>query len=133
MSTGPNLPAGYTIGPLVSLADIVSSANLSTISSQVADTARLHTLFTMNPEVLKTQIVEWINSGATGEKILWSQPFPQPRYLTMDGQYIARMRYILACLNMTKQSFQESLTVMFPGLNVGFEVRDDVFIVFIRL
>jgi len=87
----------------------------------------------MDPGVLKGQIVEWINSGATSEKILWSQPFPQPRYLTTDGQYISRMRYILACLNMTKQSLQEALTVMFPGLNAGFEVRDDVFIVFIRL
>ena len=133
MSTGPNFPSGYTLKPLVSMADIFSSANISSISSQVEDTARLQTLFSMDPEVLKAQIVEWINSGAIGEKIVWSQPFPQPRYRCLSGEYLPRMRYILTCLNVTKQTLQDSLTTMFPGLRAGFEVRDNVLIVFIRL
>ena len=133
MSTGPNFPSGYTLKPLVSMADIASSANISSISSQVADTARLQTLFSMDPEVLKTQIVEWINLGAPSEKILWTQSFPQPQYLTLNGQYLQRMRYILTCLNMTRPELQSTVAALFPGLKAEIELRDTVLTVFIRL
>ena len=133
MSTGTALPSGYVLGPLVSFTDVITDASANTNSTQDADIARLQTLFTLDAQTLKTQLINWTKKGGRGQEVVWSQPFTSSPYLCKDGRYRFGIPYIFYCLNTNGASFQASLNIMFPGLNPRYYLSNDNFYVAVSL
>lgn len=133
MSTGTALPSGYVLAPLVSFTEVVTDATANTNSTQDDDTARLQTLFTLDAEVLKTQLVNWVKAGGRGQEVVWSQSFTSSSYLCKDGRYRFGTQYIFYCLSTNGAGFQATLNTLFPGLNPRYYLSNGNFYIAVSL